>query len=130
MSSQALSELHAPVCPAWLKELNTLARSLPETVPVAELDDDNALVRLAHYDVGAALDRHADSDPWELIDHAIDNAIGYGRSKGYLTGLVRTGEHGVRRLCLWFEDCVARYSINPVLLEPWVNKLCAILAAW
>lgn len=117
------------VCPAWLQDLRVLTCSLPSTVPVAVEHEANPLLSLAHYNIEVAMLEDDASDPWETINRALDNHIGYGRTVEDLATFVRRGDLGMARLCCWLEQCVSVFKIDPVLLEPRLAKLCAALKA-
>ena len=68
-------------------------------MPDADPNESNKLTQLASFDVGAALlDEDNDCDAWEVINRALDNAMGFGCTSDELAAMVRRGEHGMLSL--------------------------------
>lgn len=69
-------------------------------------------------------------DAYEVIDPVLNNAIGYGMSVDSLVKIVRRGPWGIDGFCDWLVANFTHFSLDPILIEARLQKLCDASVIW
>lgn len=88
-----------------------LAHNLPLTVPEAGLQD-----WLASFACEPVWDVTEHESAWEMMEAAINHAIGYNMTINDVSKLIQRGRLGVEALCDWLEKCVVQFGVDECLL--------------
>ncbi|KAI0027276.1 hypothetical protein K488DRAFT_91062 [Vararia minispora EC-137] len=99
------------IAPA-LQELVTAVSDLP--MSVLEAKEGDVLYVLA---TGSAYDVEDDDDPWEVLDHVLNQVFGFSKTVEEISMLVRRGTYGMNSVVETMSVFVERYRIDPQLLE-------------
>lgn len=96
-------------------------------IPIGAISDP--LGKVLCTDVMAEISKGG-RDPYEIIDIALNMHVGFSRPNKNLTTIVTKGPFGLLRFCDWLDAMISQYSIEPDLLNPWLNKLCNVVRLW
>jgi hypothetical protein len=108
-----------------VQKLRRLAKGLPSSIPAGVSDE-----LLSRFGGDPRQEVEEDEDPWEMVNRALDNALGYGKTPEDLATCMRRGSLGIDGLCNWLELSIRFLGVQGVLLEPRVEKVMKSLQIW
>ncbi|KAG1810373.1 uncharacterized protein HD556DRAFT_48100 [Suillus plorans] len=101
-----------------IQDLRNLAKGLAPSIPVGASDE-----LLSRFGGDPRQEVEEDQDPWEMVNQALDNALGYEKTPEDLARCMRRGSLGIDGLCNWLEISIRFLGIQGVLLEPRIEKV-------
>jgi hypothetical protein len=108
-----------------VQKLWRLAKGLPSSIPAGVSDE-----LLSCFGGDPRQEVEEDEDPWEMVNRALDNALGYGKTPEYLVTCMCRGSLGIDGLCNWLELSICFLGVQGVLLELRVEKVMKSLQIW
>ena len=108
-----------------LLELKKFTASLPTLIPEGVVGEP-----LARYSGNPCFELEDGDEPWEFVDNALNQTIGFGTTPEDIAKFVRRGPLGMDGLCHWLQACIVDLKIDEVLLEGKIDRVIEATKIW